>query len=248
MISLAIAGRLDLLRLLYGTLILPKAVHREIVEDGAGLPGAAEIEGSRVVEAIPEGEVDRLEELPESLRRIADRAGARATFLVPVRLDGQVAAVLELHRASGPFSASERDAARVAAGQAGLVLRAHADGGAGGLSGSALMLTAEALAAGGDELRGAERIARLAADATGASGCVIWRTGVDGLQVLARTGVADDESARPIADAVFEARASGHDDLGDSTVASFPVGQPPMGVLQLFFRCGSLLLLLGQRF
>src|SRR5207342_2584940 len=121
-----------------------------------------------------------------------------------------------------------RDAARVAAGQAALVLRAYADGPV-GLSGSALMLTAEALAAGGDELRGAERIARLAADATGAVGCVIWRSAVEGLQVLACTGVADERAVRPFAEAVLEARVSGLDDLDDSTVASFLVGQPPIG-------------------
>ena len=199
---------------------------------------AAEIEGSRVLDAPPDRELDQVGELSPGLRRIAERAGARATFLVPIRLEGQVGALLELHRARGPFGATERDAARVAAGQAALVLRAYADGTA-GLSSSALMLTAEALAAGGDELRGAERIARLAADATGAVGCVIWRSAVEGLQVLARTGVTDERAVRPFAEAVLEARASDLDDLDDSTVASFLVGQPPIGVLQLVFRSSA---------
>jgi serine phosphatase RsbU (regulator of sigma subunit)/putative methionine-R-sulfoxide reductase with GAF domain len=199
----------------------------------------AEIEGSRVLDAAPDQEVDEVEQLSPGLRRIAERAGARATLVVPIRVEGQVAALLELHRGGGPFSPTEREAARVAAGQAGLVLRAYSEGTATGLSSSALMLTAEALAAGGDELRGAERIARLAADATGASGCVIWRSGVDGLLVLARSGVADESAVWPFADAVLEARISGLDDLGDSTVASFPVGQPPIGVVQLVFRSSA---------
>jgi serine phosphatase RsbU (regulator of sigma subunit)/putative methionine-R-sulfoxide reductase with GAF domain len=199
----------------------------------------AEIEGSRVLDAAPDQEVDEVEQLSPGLRRIAERAGARATLVVPIRIEGQVAALLELHRGGGPFSPTEREAAQVAAGQAGLVLRAYSEGTATGLSSSALMLTAEALAAGGDELHGAERIARLAADATGASGCVIWRSGVDGLLVLARSGVADESAVWPFADAVLEARISGLDDLGDSTVASFPVGQPPIGVVQLVFRSSA---------
>jgi serine phosphatase RsbU (regulator of sigma subunit) len=194
----------------------------------------AEIEGATVDDAAPDGEVDSVDALPPGLRRIAERAGARATFLVPVRLEGQVAAVLELYRSGGAFGPTERDAARVAAGQAALVLRAYADGTA-GLSSSALMLTAEALAAGGDEVRGAERIARLAADATGAAGCVIWRSGAEGLQALARAGVTDEAALVPIAEAVFDARVAGLDRLDGSAIASFPLGQPPLGVLQLLF-------------
>jgi serine phosphatase RsbU (regulator of sigma subunit) len=200
---------------------------------------AAEIEGSRVDDAPPDRELDRVAELPPGLRRVAERAHAAATFLVPVRRDGRVAALLELHRSRGPFGAAEREAARVAAGQAALVLRAYGDGMATELSSSALMLTAEALAAGGDELRGAERIARLAADATGASGCVIWRSGVEGLNVLARAGLADEEAHRSFAEAVLHTRAPGLDDTDGSTVASFPLGQPPSGVFQLVFPSAS---------
>jgi len=197
---------------------------------------AAEIEGSSVGDAPPEHELDRLEDLPAGVRRVAERAGTRASFLVPVRLDGRVEAVLELHRARRAFDGTEREAARVAAGQAALVLRAYSEAVTPGLSSSALMLTAEALAAGGDDVRGAERIARLAADATGASGGVIWRRGLEGLQLLARSGFHDEAAVLPFADAVFAARAPGVDELDDRNVASFPLGQPPFGVLQLLFR------------
>jgi serine phosphatase RsbU (regulator of sigma subunit) len=203
------------------------------VAGGASL--AAEIEGSRVDDRVPDRELDRAADLPPGLRRVAERAGVGATFLVPVRLDGRVVALLELHRSRGAFGAAEREAARVAAGQAGLVLRAYADGTEVGPSSSALTLTAEALAAGGDGLRGAERIARLAADATGASGCVIWRSGIEGLSVLARAGLADEGVVRSLADAVLEARGPGLEEADRSTVASFPLGQPPTGVIQLIF-------------
>jgi serine phosphatase RsbU (regulator of sigma subunit) len=196
---------------------------------------AAEIEGSRVDDIPPDEEIDRVAELPTGLRLVAERTGSAAAFVVPVRLDGRVVGLLELHRSRGAFGSAERDAARISAGQAALVLRAFADGAAAGLSSSALMLTAEALAAGGDEVRGAERIARLAADATGASGCVVWRSSSDGLGVLARAGLADEEALRPLAAAVFDARLPGVDDTGNTTVTSFPLGQPPGGVLQLLF-------------
>ena len=42
-IGLAAIGHLDLLRLLYGKVIIPKAVYREISVSGAGQPGAQEL-------------------------------------------------------------------------------------------------------------------------------------------------------------------------------------------------------------
>jgi len=43
-INLAAVGRLDLLRQLYGKIVIPRAVHNEIVIVGTGQPGAAEVE------------------------------------------------------------------------------------------------------------------------------------------------------------------------------------------------------------
>lgn len=45
LINLARIGKLDLLRELYGRLLIPEAVWREVVVDGAGQPGADEVEG-----------------------------------------------------------------------------------------------------------------------------------------------------------------------------------------------------------
>lgn len=43
-INLAAVGQLQLLRQLYGRIIIPPAVHREIVVVGAGQPGAVQVE------------------------------------------------------------------------------------------------------------------------------------------------------------------------------------------------------------
>jgi uncharacterized protein len=44
LLNLAIIGRLELLRELYGTMMIPTAVYHELVRKGAGMPGAAAIE------------------------------------------------------------------------------------------------------------------------------------------------------------------------------------------------------------
>ena len=42
-INLAVIGQLDLLRQLYGTVVIPPAVYEEIAVTGAGQPGAADV-------------------------------------------------------------------------------------------------------------------------------------------------------------------------------------------------------------
>jgi len=46
LINLARIGELDILQQLYGTLTIPDAVWQEVVIDGAGLPGAAQVKSS----------------------------------------------------------------------------------------------------------------------------------------------------------------------------------------------------------
>jgi predicted nucleic acid-binding protein len=46
LINLARIGKLDLLRQLYGEILLPEAVWHEVVVDGAGQPGANEVEAA----------------------------------------------------------------------------------------------------------------------------------------------------------------------------------------------------------
>jgi serine phosphatase RsbU (regulator of sigma subunit) len=206
----------------------------------AGSPALAdEVEGSRVAAALPDSELDDLAELPAPLRGLAARAGAQSALVVPVRVDGRLGASLELFRARGAFRLGEREAARVAAAQVALVLRSELHGGGAALSASALMLIAEALAAGGDDARGADRIARLAADATGASAALIWRATAEGIAPLASAGTVERDAVRPFADAVLLARTPGVDWLEGATVISLPLGQPPLGVLQLLFPSGT---------
>jgi len=49
-INLAIIGQLDLLPLLFQRVIIPTAVYKEIVQNGAGLPGSTEIQRAAWVE------------------------------------------------------------------------------------------------------------------------------------------------------------------------------------------------------
>lgn len=46
LISCARAGKLSLMKNVYSKLVIPPAVYREIVTEGVGKPGAAEVEGS----------------------------------------------------------------------------------------------------------------------------------------------------------------------------------------------------------
>jgi predicted nucleic acid-binding protein len=57
-VNLAAVGRLELLRSLYGKVIIPQSVHDEIVIAGAGQPGATEVEAFDWIET----------------RQVADRA------------------------------------------------------------------------------------------------------------------------------------------------------------------------------
>ena len=45
-INLAHLGRLELLRDLYGSVFIPPAVYNEVVIQGAGLPGSAEVQNA----------------------------------------------------------------------------------------------------------------------------------------------------------------------------------------------------------
>ena len=61
LINLARIGRLDLLRLLYETLLIPEAVWQEVVINGAGQPGSAEVRAADWIhkEAIANGPLVR---------------------------------------------------------------------------------------------------------------------------------------------------------------------------------------------
>src|SRR5688572_24603022 len=51
-------GRLDVLHTLFGTLLAPDAVMREVVSAGAGRPGAAEVEASEWIQRVTSADID----------------------------------------------------------------------------------------------------------------------------------------------------------------------------------------------
>jgi serine phosphatase RsbU (regulator of sigma subunit) len=209
----------------------------------------AELEGSRLpLEDVPEGEVADVQRLPESVRRGAERVRASSVVLIPVHADGRLEGSVELMRTGDPFDDAERRLARLAAGQAALVIRAFAGRADAGQvrSAATLTLAGEALAAGADQLRTAEEITRFATEATGARAGLLWQHGSEGiLDLVASVGaVLEDEALAP-AGAAAERALLGRQAVGVEQVgglrgpatlsATLQLGQPSIGGLQLLF-------------
>ncbi|MDX6370965.1 MAG: hypothetical protein QOG93_2467 [Gaiellaceae bacterium] len=210
---------------------------------------AAELQGSRLpLGSLPESEATSEEELPEGVKRASERVRASAALFIPVHIDGRVEGSLELLRSDVPFDDAERRLARLAAAQAGLVIRAF--GGSAPArpvdAGAVLTLAGEALAAGGDEARTAERVTRFATDATGALSGLLWRRRADdGLELVASVGDLSTTEPFDAASAAAERALLGRHAVGVERVAGLPgsatlsaalqLGQPPIGALQLLF-------------
>ena len=67
LISLSSIGRLDLLKSLYGRILIPPAVHREVVNQGQGRWGAAEVTAAEWIETRLVTQTERLEAFPPNL-------------------------------------------------------------------------------------------------------------------------------------------------------------------------------------
>jgi serine phosphatase RsbU (regulator of sigma subunit) len=214
---------------------------------GASPALAAELEGTRLASgAFPEEEGDMSpSELPDPLRRVAERVHANAVRFYPVRVAGRPVASLELFRAE-PFSTREQLLGRLAAAHIGLAVRLERDSGANGThDGSpALELFGEALAAGADETETAEHVVRLATEATGASGAALWRIEADapptflasfGLAGQRPSGEAVEQALAAVEErprGIVAATAEGPD---GGRIATVPLGEPPVCALQLYF-------------
>jgi len=208
---------------------------------------AAELEGSRLpLEDVPEHEESDPERLPQPVRRAAQRAQTSSVLLIPVRVDGRVEGSVELMREGADFDEGERRLARLAAGQAALVIRAFRNGVDSGLDpDTVLTLAGEALVAGSGDSRTADQIVRLASDATGALASLLWSRGPEpGLELVASVGSLGDsplESARAAAErALFGRQGAAVESVvglpGAATrSATLQLGQPPIGALQLLF-------------
>ena len=205
---------------------------------------AAELEGTRMpLDELPRAPVDDLGSAPGCVRRTAERAAARAVLVLPL---GDAA--LELYRATEPFDETERRLGELAGAQMRLVLRAFPSS-SGAVTSAfaqpALELAGEALAAALDTTHTAAEIARVAATIVGAPVGVLWELPPDGELLLAGSyGLDPDAEVDPIrllADAVLAdagpVRPVGTPDLpgGCGISVGLPLGQPPVGLLQLLF-------------
>ena len=222
--------------------------------DGARGSLATELTGSRVdVAAVgPDEKVFTLRNgsvVPPAVRRAAARADAEVAWLIPVLAEGEVIATLELFRRVGRFSPEEEGLGRLAAAHVGSVIelatalgRGVADAHRARMS---LELVADALAAGSEEAEVAEHVVRVAIDATGASSAILWRIEPEGLpSYLTAHGFDDLPDLRATAELVERAvetrgggAGGGHGEAVEppSGATILPLGEPPVGALQLFF-------------
>jgi len=216
---------------------------RAVAPEGSAL--AAEIAGSRAATA------SALEHVPsDAVARAAERAGAGGVVAAPARAAGRVVGAIEAVRRR-PFDPAEESLAALAAAQLALAVRTLAQGtrsAPGPRRAAWLELAGEALAAGGDQRRAAQQALRIAADATGARGGVLWRVEPDrGVTRLTTSG--DVEGALPrasrLADEALEtwrpATVVGDETLPPALaqVVTLPLGRPAFALLQLFYPLDS---------
>jgi serine phosphatase RsbU (regulator of sigma subunit) len=213
------------------------AAARSVHAESAAL--RAELEGSRrPSQSLPAEPIEELEQLPPPLVRAAEQLGASAVLQLPVREGNAVVGLLELLRRRGGFDERERTLAFAAADEIALARRAFGDG-SGRSAASApdlLGLAGDALAAGSDETRAAAQVATLAAEATRALGCVVWRYEAQGPVLAALSGTA--LAATTALDAVNRARdvpgSLAVESLEEGgAVVTLQLGEPPQGALQL---------------
>ncbi|MGB2875156.1 MAG: SpoIIE family protein phosphatase [Gaiellaceae bacterium] len=205
----------------------------------------AELEGSRIeAEAVPLNEQSDLDCLPRPLKVAAERLSAVGVLRLPVRDNGAVVGSVELMRSRTEFDERQRALARAAAADVALARRAFPETDAKRTAPDPLELAGDALAAGSDEARAADQVAALAAEATGAQVCLVWRYDEDGTPVLA--ALAGPAAAAPPSgdEAVRRGRAAHEpvvvEPLDDKqpdgpALATLQLGEPPLGALQLVF-------------
>src|SRR5262249_40605828 len=156
--------------------------------------------------------------LPPPVRRVAEQLAAKGVLQVPVRDGHAVVGSLELVRRKAPFDDRERLLAVAAADEIALTRRAFGDGRGQAPAPDLLGLAGDALAAGSDETRAADQVATLAAEATGARACVVWRYEAQGPVLAALSGTALQ------ADAALEAAQRAREVPGSLALESVEAG------------------------
>jgi serine phosphatase RsbU (regulator of sigma subunit) len=203
----------------------------------------AELEGSRLEPgAVPAEERDELPQLSRPLQRLAERLGADGVLQLPVRDGPAVVGSLELLRRRGRFDERERRLARATADEIALSRRALGDGDGSAVAAPDLLgLAGDALAAASDEARAADQVAALAAEASGARACLIWRYEQQGPVLAALAGTASTAPAIAL-EAVQRAQGTrgspaldrvDDPNSDEATLVTLQLGEPPQGALQL---------------
>ncbi len=183
--------------------------------------------------------------LPEAVRRASRRVRAADVLLLPARAGGKTLGSLELFRSRRAFGPGEIVAARFAASQLGLVLRGFVgtNGATRPVTLATLSVAGDALAAGLNRVRAGDEIVRIAARAAGAEAAVLWYPGVEGrLELLASFGPIEAQPPQERAGRALAEREPVRlqtDGNGGPAIASFTLGQPPVGVLELAFAAGT---------
>ena len=209
---------------------------------------AAELAGSRFSLAELAEDEAGADGLPEAVRRAGRLIGASGMLVLPAGAGNRPLGSLEAYRGARRFEPGEVAAARLAAAHLGLVLRAFGAGNGhrtGAITaGDSLALAGDALAAGLDQVRGAEEVVRVAALAAGAEAALLWEIGDDGtLELFATAGPPEPLAAAPSQAGVVPherepVRVEALTDGSRRTVATLGLGHPLLGVLQLVFAAG----------
>jgi serine phosphatase RsbU (regulator of sigma subunit) len=201
----------------------------------------AELEGSRIdIESAAMDEQAGVEELPRPLQLAAERVAAVGVLRLPVRDNGLVIGSVELMRSRTDFDEPQMILARAAADEVALAWRAFA-GEPGRTTRDSLELAGDALAAGSAETHAADQVAHLAAEATGAPACLVWRHDEEGAPVLAALAGPEASAAPAYAlDVLRRAQESREpvtvQPVGDpGWLVTLRLGEPPVGALQLLF-------------
>jgi len=217
---------------------LTEAVGTALRADAAAVRFRDAASGDLVARTVWAGSSAVAAELVGSRHRPGPRDGDEGVLCVPIRQGDDIVGELELVRTGKPFGEEDTSLAESAAAHAGLVLATEHGGvdGAGGRRERDLALAGEALAlaAGGD----AVQLVRLAAEAGGASGALLWRAGDDGPLVLAAEVEIEESRVEDLERVAVEMLESNAPVAVGRSVASVRLGEPPLGVLQLVFEGG----------
>ncbi|HZB23108.1 MAG TPA: SpoIIE family protein phosphatase [Gaiellaceae bacterium] len=186
----------------------------------------ARLEGTRGEE--PDAEL--------ALARLAEDVRASDVLALPLESGGR----LELLRVKDEFDAEEAAAARVAASQMALVVRASATSGAERVDAESrrtLRLAGDGLAAGTDAAQAADHVLRVALEVSKAHGALLWRcrAELDLEGSVGETSGVAEARARAAAARSLEHGSTQVEELENGVAVSLRVGEPPVGVLQLLF-------------